>query len=187
MVEIKFQVQSLATSLIKRLNRENIFPPLLNDPESFVAPTGSRAKRPFNSFLIFRRNVCKEANRKGTRNMRVISKAAGVLWNDATPEEKKEYKTLAKRVHEIHELRNTTSFKVELTGQPPKAPSISRPLPLPFPSSMLSSMLETLPNSDQSNTTGTLFNNDNKIIIFNYKDPDGEFHILPYDGFNHLE
>ncbi|RGB32473.1 hypothetical protein C1646_762839 [Rhizophagus diaphanus] len=187
MVETKFQVASLATSLIKRLNRENIFPPLLNDPESFVAPTGSGAKRTFNSFLIFRRNVCKEANRKGTHNMRVISKAAGVLWNDATLEEKKEYKMLAKRVHEIHELRNTTSFKVELTGQPPKAPSISRPLPLPSPSSMLSSMLETLSNSDQSNTTGTLFNNDNKIIIFNYKDPDGEYQILPYDGFNHLE
>lgn len=188
MAEIKSQIEFLATSLIKRLNRKNIFPPLLDDPESFVAPIGSRSKKPFNSFLICRRNVRKEANRKGTHNMRVISKVAGILWNNATLEEKNVYKTIAKRVYEIHELRNLTSIKVELTAQLPKAPSISRPLPLPSSSSMLSSMLETIEtisNSDQPNI-GTRFNDNNQIIIFNYKDPDEKCQFLPYNGFNHL-
>ncbi|CAB5110679.1 hypothetical protein RhiirA5_469358 [Rhizophagus irregularis] len=155
MAEIKFSTDFLATSLIEKLNRKNIFPPLFNDPESFV-PTG-RSRKPSNSFLICRRNVCKEAKGKGTYNMRVISKAAALLWNNATFEEKKVYKTIAKRVNEIHEIRKLTfNFKVKLTAQPPRAPSISHQLHLPPISSILSSMFETLPDSDQSNT-GTQF------------------------------
>ncbi|CAB4495627.1 hypothetical protein RhiirA5_422311 [Rhizophagus irregularis] len=170
MIENKFQIEFLATSLVQKLNRKNIFPPLFNDPESFIAPAGSRPKKPTNSFLICRRNVSKEANRKGAHNMRVISKAAGILWNSATSEEKDVYKNIAERVYEIHILRssnlvNSTSFKIELTTQPSP---ISHPLPFPSPSSILETTLNNYFN-DHDNNQVIPFNSFNS---FNYNDFD---------------
>jgi hypothetical protein len=112
MSEAKFSIEFLATSLVTKLNRRNIFPPLFNNPELFVSPVGPRLKKPPNSFLICRRNVYKEANRKGIHNMRVISKAASILWNKASSKEKKIYERIADHVHEIYTLRNSSSLKL---------------------------------------------------------------------------
>ncbi|CAB5379163.1 unnamed protein product [Rhizophagus irregularis] len=120
MSEGKIPMENLAISLINILNRRNIFPPLFNNPESFVHPVDSK-KKPFNSFMICRRNVYKESNRKGNHNMRVISKAAGILWNSASLEEKNVYKEIANRVHEIYLLRSCT-FKFKLKIPFPKEP-----------------------------------------------------------------
>jgi hypothetical protein len=201
MAEAKFSAEFLATSLIEKLNRRNIFPPLFNNPESFVAPAGSKAKRPLNSFLICRRNVCEEASRKGTHNMRVISKATSILWNNASNEERGVYKRIADRVYDLHVLRNPSSFKVELTTQSPEEPSNLPSLTLSFPSHPpipLSSTLETVSHiafddyhlntvdNSSPSYTGTYFNDNNQIILFNYNDPNSQYHFLPYNGFNHL-
>src|SRR3954463_7426388 len=76
-----FSIEYLAMSLIVRLDRRNIFPPLHNNPESFLSSVGSisnlssyRPKRPPNAFLICRKNVQEESKSKGTYNMRIISK-----------------------------------------------------------------------------------------------------------------
>src|SRR6185437_1469426 len=113
-----FSIEDLAMSLIVRLDRNNIFPPLLNDPESFLSPTDNltnlsfrRPKRSPNAFLVCRRNVHEEATRKGTFNMRVISKVTGILWKSASPEEKDVYKKLADRVYEIHYRRTSSIYK----------------------------------------------------------------------------
>ncbi|CAB5352887.1 uncharacterized protein OCT59_003437 [Rhizophagus irregularis] len=119
-------VENLAVTLMNKLNRRNIFPPLFNNPESFVPPIDSK-KKPFNSFLICRRNVYKESNCKGNHNMRVICKAASILWNNATLEEKNVYKEIADRVYEIYLLRSGTfNFKLNIPfpkEPPPRPPS----------------------------------------------------------------
>ncbi|GBB96048.1 hypothetical protein RclHR1_02670017 [Rhizophagus clarus] len=113
-----FSIEDLAMSLIVRLDRNNIFPPLLNNPESFLSPTDNltnlsfrRPKRSPNAFLVCRRNVHEEATRKGTFNMRVISKVTGILWKNASAEEKDVYKKLADRVYEIHYRRTSSIYK----------------------------------------------------------------------------
>ncbi|CAB4403988.1 unnamed protein product [Rhizophagus irregularis] len=113
-----FSIEDLAMSLIVRLDRNNIFPPMLNNPESFLSPTDNltnlsfrRPKRSPNAFLVCRRNVHEEATRKGTFNMRVISKVTGILWKNASAEEKDVYKKLADRVYEIHYKRTSSIYK----------------------------------------------------------------------------
>src|SRR3954447_13827062 len=110
-----FSIEDLAMSLIVRLDRKNIFPPLLNNPESFLSPITDlsfrRPKRSPNAFLVCRRNVHEEATRKGTFNMRVISKVTGILWKHASVEEKGIYKKLADRVYEIHYRRTSSIYK----------------------------------------------------------------------------
>ncbi|GBC07055.1 hypothetical protein RclHR1_07210004 [Rhizophagus clarus] len=180
MPQSSFSIDFLAESLIGRMNRKNIFPPLLNDPESFVAPPGSKAKRPPNSFLLCRKNVSREAKMNGAGNMRVISKAASILWNNASLAERKVYDNLSKRVNEIHSFRrnskNLPSLKYEVTPEE-NFPTFSHQNRNSFPST--SSSPETFPNiifnnyhlNTLSNINAYLDDN-NQIILFNYNNPD---------------
>ncbi|GBC09227.1 hypothetical protein RclHR1_00870018 [Rhizophagus clarus] len=192
MAENKFSIEFLAVSLIERINRKNIFPPLFNDPESFVPPPGSRSRRSPNSFLICRKNVHKEAKRRGSQNMRVISKAASILWNSASIEEKKAYKAIAERVYEIHLLRNSIFFKKHPRKKSSKFSSFSHQNPNP-PLPLLSNTPETFPNITFSDSRLNLisnidayFNNDNQMVLFDYNDPDEQDYCLPYNGYNYL-
>jgi hypothetical protein len=104
----KDSIEYLATSLINKIDRRNIFPPYYNDPETYICPIGGgpRSKKPPNTFIICRRNVYQEAKRKGIFHMRVISKAASILWNRASREEKEVYKRLFDRVREFYYSSN---------------------------------------------------------------------------------
>ncbi|RIA80107.1 hypothetical protein C1645_793252, partial [Glomus cerebriforme] len=114
-----FSIEYLAMSLIVRLDRGNIFPPLHNNPESFISSVGTsnknspsyRPKRPPNAFLICRKNVQEESKRKGSYNMRIISKVTSILWKTASLEEREVYKRLVDRVYEIHYRRSSIIYK----------------------------------------------------------------------------
>ncbi|RGB30668.1 hypothetical protein C1646_671507 [Rhizophagus diaphanus] len=114
-----FSIEYLANSLIDRLDRRNIFPPLHNNPELFLSSVSSslnnlssyRPKRPPNAFLICRKNVQEESKRKGTYNMRIISKVTSILWKNATREEREVYKRLVNNVYEIHHKRTCIIYK----------------------------------------------------------------------------
>ncbi|CAB4478113.1 hypothetical protein RhiirA5_394252 [Rhizophagus irregularis] len=113
-----FSIEYLANSLIVRLDRRNIFPPLHNNPELFLSSVSSlnnlssyRPKRPPNAFLICRKNVQEESKRKGTYNMRIISKVTSILWKNATREEREVYKRLVNNVYEIHHKRTCIIYK----------------------------------------------------------------------------
>jgi hypothetical protein len=106
-----------AKTLAFSLERNNIFPPLLNDPNIILqnkSPLRKR-KRPPNAFFICRMNVQKEVKRNernGSKyNMRIISKAASILWNNASFEEKNQYFFIANTVKELH--RNSMQTNVE--------------------------------------------------------------------------
>jgi hypothetical protein len=109
MTTSNFSIEDLAVSLIDRLDRNNIFPPHLNNPEKLMSSSNTLnglslrcPRRSPNAFLLCRKNVHMEAKRKGTCNMRVISKVTGILWRNASPEEKSVYERLADRVNELH-------------------------------------------------------------------------------------
>lgn len=113
MSELLFSIEYLenaANSLVYKLNRKNIFPPLLNDPKDIISKRlGSYKipKRSPNSFLIFRKNVQKEVMRNGLNvNMRIVSKVSSILWRDATATEKYEYSKLADIIKEYYEKVN---------------------------------------------------------------------------------
>ncbi|CAG8476682.1 5512_t:CDS:2 [Ambispora gerdemannii] len=97
--------------LIQKMNRNNIFSPQLKNPEELVAEpriteTGSlRPPRPQNAFFLFRKNVLAEARRFSVQNMRIISKVASILWQQATNNEKQMYKDLANKVSVLHRQR----------------------------------------------------------------------------------
>ncbi|CAI2167870.1 12929_t:CDS:2 [Funneliformis geosporum] len=119
-----FSIEDLALSLIVRLDRRNIFPPSYNNPETFIPSSDNltklsfrRPKRCPNAFLLCRKNVHEESNRKGTSNMRVISKVTSILWKNASPEEKDVYKKLADHVYEIHYRRISSIYK-KFTSSP---------------------------------------------------------------------
>src|SRR4051794_31555460 len=104
-----FSIDDLAESLVCRLDRNQIFPPMLNDPKSFYSPTEDKTsslyqivKRSPNAFLICRKNVHVVASSKGNYNMKTISKATSILWNNATDEEKGIYKELADQVKTLY-------------------------------------------------------------------------------------
>ncbi|RGB26339.1 hypothetical protein C1646_746889 [Rhizophagus diaphanus] len=133
-----FSTEDLAKSLLDKLDRSNIFPPLLNNPETFISTLSNlsllRPRRPPNAFLLCRKNVQEEAKRKGNCNMRVISKVTGVLWKDASPDEKKVYEKLANRVHEIHYKKiskNTKSTTRSSYLSQNKEITTSNPYPVP--------------------------------------------------------
>jgi hypothetical protein len=52
MAQTNFLIDELGNSLITRINKGNIFPPLYNNPESFVPLIGSNSKKPPNSFIL---------------------------------------------------------------------------------------------------------------------------------------
>jgi hypothetical protein len=95
-----------ANILAINVDRNNIFPPLLNDPKSII----SQNKRPFhqrkrlpNAFFVCRINVQKEVARNGfNSNMRIVSKAASILWNSASSEEKYQYVLIANNIKVYH-------------------------------------------------------------------------------------
>ncbi|CAJ0862143.1 14112_t:CDS:2 [Entrophospora sp. SA101] len=95
-------IEDIANRLVQRLDRGHIFPPYYNDPEYFI-PTVSgkksfhKPKRPQNSFLLCRKNVHNEAKRQGACNMRIVSKVTGILWRDASLQERLVYERLADR------------------------------------------------------------------------------------------
>ncbi|CAG8784539.1 12021_t:CDS:2 [Gigaspora margarita] len=101
-------LNDLAQNLIKILNRNNIFPPAINNPEELIGRSApnSRTRRPPNGFLLCRKNVHKEARSKGTCNMRVISKVTGMLWREASAEEKETYEQLALDVQSLHSQKH---------------------------------------------------------------------------------
>ncbi|CAG8458364.1 23780_t:CDS:2 [Dentiscutata erythropus] len=118
MTTSNFSIEDLANSLIGRLDRRRIFPPYYNNPEGFVSPTTSitnsscrRPRRPPNAFLLCRKNVHQEAKRRGSCNMRVISKVTGILWRNASLEEKEVYERLADVVNEIHVQRHNVLYR----------------------------------------------------------------------------
>jgi len=122
-----FSIMELAMSLIVRLDRNTIFPPMLNNPESFLTASDNlnnlsfrkqKKKRSPNAFLICRRNVHEESIRKGNFNMRIVSKVTGILWNSASPEEKDIYKKLADRVYEINYKRTSSFYKKAVSCKP---------------------------------------------------------------------
>ena len=131
----KLLVKHLAMLLIAKLNRGNIFPPSYNNPELFLSSVGSspfiRPKKPPNVFFLCRRNVQEESRHKGTYNMRIISKAASVLWKGASIKERIVYKKLYNRVYQLFNIRNSYSYKylpttsVATTSLPAIAPRVA--------------------------------------------------------------
>ncbi|RIB18466.1 hypothetical protein C2G38_2085611, partial [Gigaspora rosea] len=118
MMTSNFSIEDLANSLIGRLDRRRIVPPYYNNPEGFLSPTTSitnsscrRPRRPPNAFLLCRKNVHQEAKRRGSCNMRVISKVTGVLWRNASLEEKEVYERLANAVNKIHVQRHNVLYR----------------------------------------------------------------------------
>jgi hypothetical protein len=190
-----FSIEYLANSLIVRLDRGNIFPPLHNNPELFlssVRPSSNlstyRPKRPPNAFLICRKNVQEESKRKGSYNMRIISKVTSILWKNASLEERDVYKRLVNIVYEIHHKRTTIIYKkiAELSkskSSKKKTSSNKTPLQLSKNTSIeISHPSLTLPSPTNSifnlDLTGNDFlinnqsNNDN-LEEFNFN---GQFH-----------
>ncbi|GBC01977.1 hypothetical protein RclHR1_00440043 [Rhizophagus clarus] len=137
-----FSTEDLAKSLLDKLDRTNIFPPLLNNPETFISTLSNlsllRPRRPPNAFLLCRKNVQEEAKRKGNCNMRVISKVTGVLWKDASPDEKKVYEKLANRVHEIH-YKNISKNNKSRTSYLSHIKEVATSNPYPVPGSFSTS------------------------------------------------
>ncbi|GBB85218.1 hypothetical protein RclHR1_11790002 [Rhizophagus clarus] len=173
-----FHIDSLATSLISKLNRRNIFPPLFDNPESFVSPLETRSKKPLNSFLICRHNVHKEANRNRNCNMRVISKAASMLWKTATNEEKSIYKMLAKRVKELHLSSKIMAAPPKELKEPepkgPKGPEEPATFYYPFPV------------VDISYPTNTYVDLNNPINQIFFNNPNEQYYLLPTDDQYYL-
>ncbi|CAG8476657.1 5511_t:CDS:1 [Ambispora gerdemannii] len=105
-----------AVALINILNRQNIFPPLLNDPENLIPPEKKtengtlQPRRPQNAFFIFRQNVIHEARQFKISNMRLISKAASIMWQNASKKDIEVYKQLAAQVSALHRQKYP-SFK----------------------------------------------------------------------------
>ncbi|CAG8475414.1 7101_t:CDS:2 [Diversispora eburnea] len=87
-------MDDLADLLINNLDRSKIFPPYFNKPRELINPCHGHNKtppRPPNGFLLCRKNVHKEARSRGICNMRVISKVTGMLWRQASQDEKEHY------------------------------------------------------------------------------------------------
>ncbi|GBB83387.1 hypothetical protein RclHR1_10100004 [Rhizophagus clarus] len=185
-----FSVEYLAMSLVARIDRKNIFPPLFNDPESFVPvpsnnSSSTRPKRPPNAFLICRKNVQEETKRKGAYNMRVISKVTSILWKNASDDEKSVYKNLFDRVYEIHNTRNSSSQE-QLPENSPTSEEICPPSTffyIPYTTTLNSALFFELENNDYSNNQ--LITNDfnylkyftdsnDQVIIF-YNDDQNNF------------
>lgn len=113
MSKVLFSIEYLenaAKSLVYKLNRKNIFPPLINDPEMIISKrrkTNKIRKRTPNSFIICRLNVHNEVMRKGLNaNMRIISKTTSLLWKNASSNEKYEYTKLAELIKKYSEIKN---------------------------------------------------------------------------------
>jgi hypothetical protein len=102
-----YYLETTAKTLAFSLERNNIFPPVLNDPNIILQNKRpiSQRKRPPNAFFICRMNVQKEVTRNDFNlkyNMRIVSKAASILWNSASPEEKIQYFLIANTVKELY-------------------------------------------------------------------------------------
>ncbi|GBC09879.1 hypothetical protein RclHR1_09190005 [Rhizophagus clarus] len=90
-----FSIQEIADTLISRLDRDKIFPPFYyNQPIDFIVPTQQGHIVKSNCFFFCCKNVKEEANRFGNGNMRIILKASGILWRNATNGEKEIYEDL---------------------------------------------------------------------------------------------
>jgi len=99
-------VDALTNALILKLNRKNIFPPIFNFSKIINSKKIDEQKRTPNAFFICRMNVIKEVERVEIKiNMRVISKVTGILWNNASNEEKNEYLQLAENI-KCHYLKS---------------------------------------------------------------------------------
>ncbi|CAG8654176.1 4734_t:CDS:1, partial [Ambispora leptoticha] len=131
-----------AVALIKILNHQNVFPPLLNDPENLIPPEkitedGTlQPRRPQNAFFIFRQNVIHEARRFKISNMRLISKAASIMWQNANKQDIEVYKQLAAQVSALHRqkypsfkyasARSNIVFRRQSKSSPAKALNLAK-------------------------------------------------------------
>ncbi|CAG8811539.1 25526_t:CDS:2, partial [Racocetra persica] len=148
-------LNDLAQNLIKNLDRNNIFPPAINKPEDLIGITkpDTRTRRPPNGFLLCRKNVHREARLKGTCNMRVISKVTGMLWREASAEEKEAYEQLALDVQNLHSQKypgyryRPSSRSKNVSLYHPHLNTSSVPIPTQM----------TIPPQVHYNTTGFLF------------------------------
>ncbi|HJT83587.1 MAG TPA: hypothetical protein VJ697_03805, partial [Nitrososphaeraceae archaeon] len=108
-------LNSSAYLLATWIERNNIFPPKLNDPKSIILknkqPIYLRKKSP-NAFFVCRMNVQNEVSRKGYKfNMQIVSKTASILWRNASTDEKKQYSLLASEIREIYFSSKLNSTK----------------------------------------------------------------------------
>lgn len=191
-------MDDLADLLINNLDRSKIFPPHYNKPEDLINPSSnSRSRqppRPPNGFLLCRKNVHREARSRGICNMRVISKVTGMLWREASQDEKEQYEKLALQVNKLHSQRypgykyrpisrtrpssNSTSINpshsmvnsVDSNNNnnniPILHPSYSSHQPYIVPSSSLLSSLPTPPYS--SSSPSVMMSNSNSIPSTSY-------------------
>ncbi|CAG8522508.1 12923_t:CDS:2 [Cetraspora pellucida] len=116
MTTSNFSIADIANNLIPKLNKKRIFPPYHNNPEDLIPiPSTTNARKPRrspNSFLLFRKNIHEEIKRIGVGcNMRVISRVAGVLWHNASLDEKQFYEDLAQRCNDLHIQRYNPTAK----------------------------------------------------------------------------
>ncbi|CAB4483454.1 hypothetical protein RhiirA1_470565 [Rhizophagus irregularis] len=195
-----FSIEYLAMSLLARLDRKNIFPPKYDDVESFVPvpsnnSSSTRPKRPPNAFLICRKNVQLESKRKGSHNMRVISKVTSILWRNATDSEKSVYKNLFDRVYEIHSMRNSSSNR-QLPMVSPTSDVICQPSPFyPHITTSNSPCFFELENNCHSNNQLTTYDlnyfnyfkyfmdSNNQIVIFYDDDEQNQLSLLSLNNF----
>ncbi|RIB22333.1 hypothetical protein C2G38_2033659 [Gigaspora rosea] len=142
-----FSIADIANNLIPKLNKKRIFPPYHNKPEDLIpslsATSARRPRRSPNSFLLFRKNIHEEIKRIGIGcNMRVISRIAGVLWHNASIDEKQPYEDLAQRCNDLHIQRyhSTIKHQSEIRKRPLKC-KYEPYEAVSIPSQMLSSQL----------------------------------------------
>ncbi|GBB96401.1 hypothetical protein RclHR1_27450001 [Rhizophagus clarus] len=187
-----FSIEYLANSLIVRLDRRNIFPPLHDNPELFLSSVGSvsnlssyRPKRPPNAFLICRKNVQEESKRRGSYNMRIISKVTSILWKNASREEREVYKRLVNSVYEIHYKRTCTMYKkIAESSNSSKRRSSNK---LSLKSSTTTSVETPLPSLTLPPPTNSIFNFDligNDFLLNNQSNNDNVVDFNSYTNFN---
>src|SRR6266542_4777963 len=128
-------MDDLADALIKKLDRNRVFPPYNNNPEKLINPSRVRSvgpPRPPNGFLLCRKNVHRQAKERGICNMRVISKVTGMLWRGASVDEKEQYENLALQVQNLHSKRYP-NYKYKPTSRAKTQPVLYHPYPIPQP------------------------------------------------------
>ncbi|CAB4417153.1 unnamed protein product [Rhizophagus irregularis] len=133
-----FSIQELADALVSRLDKNRIFPPFYyNQPNDFIVSTQQGHVVKSNCFFFCCKNVKEEANRFGNGNMRIVFKASGILWRNATVGEKKIYEDL------YTDAKNACA-QINANAQPANPPVVQAQIQAPDPFyDMVSNMYNT--------------------------------------------